>query len=183
MARRQPPHRRRPFAPCLVDCWIGGSRIVRPAYRKFVWRSPRQVVWRRRFTRFMHRRRYLGSRVPWRLFVRRLRWIAGCRRLYLRRFDRRCGHFRYCCDRCRRVRMSHMAQRTAGLSVPGQLCAVQNQGTLVPPEPGPSCSPDGRELETALRRTDRKRYLAIGFVPRAVIPMFPAPLPRAKDPR
>jgi hypothetical protein len=113
MARRQPPHRRRPFAPCLVDCWIGGSRIVRPAYRKFVRRSPRQVVWRRRFTRFTYWRWHLGSWVPCRLFRRRLRWIAGCRRLYLRRFDRRCGHFRYCCNRCRRVRMSHVAQRTA----------------------------------------------------------------------
>jgi hypothetical protein len=122
MARRQAPHRRRPGAPWLADCWIGRSRIVWPAYRKFVWRSPRQVVWWRRFTWFMYRRWHLGSWVTWWLFRRRLRWIHGCRRLYLRRFDRRCGHFRYCCDRCRHVRMSHVAQRTAGLSVPAQLC-------------------------------------------------------------
>jgi hypothetical protein len=157
MARHQPPHRRRPGAPCLDDCWIGRSLIVQPTYWKFVWRSPRQVVWRRRFTRFMYWRWHLGSWVPRRLFRRRLRWIAGCRRLYLRRFDRRRGHFRYCCDWCRRVRMSHVAQRTAGLSVPAQLCAVQNQGTLLPPEPGPSCSPDGRASTNRSKKTPGDR--------------------------
>jgi hypothetical protein len=140
----------------LADCWIGRSRVVRPADRKFVWRSPRQAVWRRRFTRFTYWRWHLGSWVPRRLFRRRLRWIAGCRRLYLRRFDRRRRHFRYCCDR--RVRMSHVAQRTAGLLVPAQLAAL---GLLV----SRNCRRRGRCVAAASRRSGSTRSLgSIGAI-------------------
>jgi hypothetical protein len=72
---------------------------------------------------------YFGSWVAWWPFRWRLTWIAGCRRLYLRRFDRR-GLFRCCLDRCQRsqsnrafpvvglyLRRKHVAQRKAGLSV------------------------------------------------------------------
>jgi hypothetical protein len=113
----------------LADCWIGRSWFVWAAYGKFVWRSPRQGVWRRWLTRFLYWGWYFGSWVAWWPFRWRLSWIAGCRRLYLRRFDRR-GHFRCCLDRCQRsqsnralpvvclyLRRKHVAQRTAGLSV------------------------------------------------------------------